>query len=180
MQIGYMRPYQDDLDCKEQIQVLQAVACEKYVMEEHALAKRRTVLEAILQDLDVGDTLVVSKLFVLADSTRHLVEVLNDLESKKAYLLSVRDQIDTRTATGRTFHTNVHSLLGLQKDIVRENTIRGMYEAKQKGSKVGRPRKLDENVKKAIQMYESKQYSLAQIKEQTGISKTTLYRYLEN
>ncbi|CAM4023073.1 recombinase family protein [Saccharibacillus endophyticus] len=131
--------------------------------EEHASAKKRTVLEKLLQDLRIGDILVVSKLFVLADSTRHLVEVLDDLEKKEAYLLSVHDRIDTRTAAGRTFRANAHSLLGLQKD-----------------SKAGRPRKMDDNVKKAIQMYESKQYSLAQIKEQTGISKTTLYRYLEN
>jgi len=137
-------------------------------------------LENTLQELRVADTLIVSKLFILADSTRHLVEVLDNLERKGAYLLSVRDQIDTRTAVGQTFRANAHSLLGLQKDIVRENTIRGMYEAKQKDSKMGKPRKLDDNVKKAIQMYESKHYSLVQIKEQTGISKTTLYRYLEN
>lgn len=45
--------------------------------------------------------------------------------------------------------------------------------------KLGRPRKLDGNVMKAIQMYESKEYSLAEIREETGISKTTLYRYLD-
>ncbi|MDQ0166942.1 DNA invertase Pin-like site-specific DNA recombinase [Bacillus horti] len=56
----------------------------------------------------------------------------------------------------------------------------GLYAAKQKGVKPGRPRKPDENVKRAISMYQSQQYSLAQIKAETGISKTTLYRYLEN
>nr|WP_258048466.1 MULTISPECIES: helix-turn-helix domain-containing protein [unclassified Planococcus (in: firmicutes)] len=44
----------------------------------------------------------------------------------------------------------------------------------------GRPRKPDANVKKAIEMYKNKSHSLAEIKEQTGISKSTLYRYLEN
>lgn len=46
--------------------------------------------------------------------------------------------------------------------------------------KPGRPRKADDNVKRAIIMYQSQKFSLAQIKEETGISKTTLYRYLEN
>lgn len=55
-----------------------------------------------------------------------------------------------------------------------------MYEAKERGVKVGRPRKLDDNVRRAIQMYESQQYTLAQIRDETGISKSTLYRYLEN
>ncbi|MNV97935.1 Helix-turn-helix domain of resolvase [compost metagenome] len=55
-----------------------------------------------------------------------------------------------------------------------------MYEAKEKGLKLGRPRKLDANIKRAISMYESKAYSLAQIREETGISKSALYRYLES
>lgn len=51
--------------------------------------------------------------------------------------------------------------------------------SKLKGISTGRPRKPDENVKKAIEMYQSKNYTLADIKEKTGISKSTLYRYLE-
>ena len=47
-------------------------------------------------------------------------------------------------------------------------------------SKPGRPKKPDANVQKAILMYESKKYTLAEIKEATGISKSTLYRNLEN
>ncbi|MBU3099627.1 helix-turn-helix domain-containing protein [Clostridium sp. DSM 17811] len=44
----------------------------------------------------------------------------------------------------------------------------------------GRPRKPDDNVKRAIVMYQSKKYTLVKIKDETGISKSTLYRYLEN
>jgi len=55
-----------------------------------------------------------------------------------------------------------------------------MTKAKQKGANPGRPRKPDENVKRAIAMYESRKYSLAEITNETGISKSTLYRYLEN
>ncbi|MEC2983796.1 helix-turn-helix domain-containing protein, partial [Bacillus cereus] len=51
---------------------------------------------------------------------------------------------------------------------------------KQKGITPGRPRKPDEIVKRAIVMYQSGDYRLAQIKDETGISKSTLYRYLEN
>ncbi|TFH63775.1 hypothetical protein E4J71_00305 [Peribacillus frigoritolerans] len=53
-------------------------------------------------------------------------------------------------------------------------------EAKQKGNIAGRPRKYDENVQKAIDMYQSEKYTLSDIKNETGISKSTLYRYLEN
>ncbi|MFD1991832.1 recombinase family protein [Paenibacillus nicotianae] len=180
MLTGYMRPYQDDLHCHHQLEQLQQYACEQYVTEEHGSAKKRIVLEQAIQTLQPEDTLVVSKLFALADSTRHLAELLDQITIQQAYLVSIEEKIDTRTVEGKAFYNNVHALLHFQSDIVSEHTKRGMYEAKEKGIKVGRPRKLDDNVKQAIQMYESQQYTLAQIREKTGISKSTLYRYLEN
>lgn len=180
MKIGYMRPYLEDENCQQQLEMLQSAACEKYITEEHASAKRRIELETVLGNLHAEDVLVVARLFALADSTRHLVEVLDLLDRSGAYLVAIRENLDTRKPQGMTFRAHAHSLLNLQTDVVSENTKRGMYEAKQKGAKAGRPRKLDDNVRKAIQMYESRQCSLAQIKEETGISKTTLYRYMEN
>ena len=64
--------------------------------------------------------------------------------------------------------------------MISEKTKKGLSEAKQKGIATGRPRKPDENVQRAIIMYQSKKYSLAEIKNETGISKSTLYRYLEH
>ena len=60
------------------------------------------------------------------------------------------------------------------------STRAGLSKAKEQGKQTGRPRKPDENVRRAIAMYQSKNYSLADIREQTGISKSTLYRYLES
>ncbi len=67
-----------------------------------------------------------------------------------------------------------------QYDVLSESTKAGIYEAKLKGKNTGRPRKPDANVRRALDMYQSKKYSIAQITLETGISKTTLYRYLED
>lgn len=63
--------------------------------------------------------------------------------------------------------------------MISESTKRGLSKAKQNGVTTGRPRNSDVNVQRAIMMYESKKYSLADIKHETSISKSTLYRYLE-
>lgn len=180
MLIGYVRPYQDDIHCQQQLEQLQQYFCDQYVKENHDSAKNRTALEQIIQALQPDDTLVVAKLFALADSTRHLAELLDQITRQEAYLVSIQENIDTHTLEGKAFYKNVHILLHFQSDIVSEHTKRGMYEAKERGVKVGRPRKLDDNVRRAIQMYESQKYTLAQIRDETGISKSTLYRYLEN
>ena len=64
--------------------------------------------------------------------------------------------------------------------MISEKTKIGISKAKQKGITTGRPRKPDENVQRAIIMYQSKKYSLDEITNETGISKSTLYRYLEH
>ncbi len=44
---------------------------------------------------------------------------------------------------------------------------------------MSRPKRDDNNLRDAIEMYMSKKYTLDEIKEQTNISRATLYRHLD-
>lgn len=180
MLIGYMRPYQEDGTCENQRNALMKINCDKIISEAHSSAKRREKLEEMLNGLGPGDKIVINKLFALADSTRHLVELLETIETKGAYILSLSEGIDTSLEAGYSFNEIVKHLVNFQTDATSEKTKEGMYEAKQKGITSGRPKKPDVNVQRAIEMYQSKQYSLEEIRKETGISKSTLYRYLES
>ncbi|MEK3986361.1 recombinase family protein [Paenibacillus sp. FSL K6-3166] len=182
MIIGYVRPNEEDLGCEIQLEILNNLGYDRLYREEHSSPKKRMALKKLLSELQPRDTIAVAKLFSFADSTRHLAELLDQLHKKKAYLLSISEGINTNPVSecNQSFHEIVSVLLNFQSDLISENTKKGLYEAIQKGKKLGRPRKADENVKRAITMYQSQQFSLAQIKEETGISKTTLYRYLES
>lgn len=180
MLIGYMRPYEDDLNCKNQLKILSKINCEILFTEEHSSAKKRTKLSGMMNELNPGDHVVVTKLFVFADSTRHLVELLETIHAKGAFLQSLGEGIDTSNPSGYPFIDIVTHLVEFQSDVISEKTKRGLSVAKQKGIATGRPRKPDENVQRAIILYQSKKYSLEQIKNETGISKSTLYRNLEN
>lgn len=180
MLIGYRRPYQDDLNGEIQFENLTKIHCDKIISEEHPSAKKRIQLENMIESLKQDDKIVVKKLYILADSTLHLVELLELIERKGAFFQSVSEGIDTSNTQGYPFSYIVKHLAEFQRDVISEKTKKGLYKAKQKGITTGRPRKPDENVRRAIVMYESKKYSLAEIKTETGISKSTLYRYLEN
>ena len=180
MLIGYVRPLQDDLECEEQKNQLLKNNCEKIFQESHASAKRRTELERLIKTLNERDTIVVTKLYALADSTHHLVELLEEIERKEAFLISIAEKVDTSKEEGYSFSYIVKHLAHFQSEVISEKTKKGMNKAKQRGVATGRPRKPDENVRRAILMYKSKKYTLAEIREETGISKSTLYRYLEN
>ncbi|NCT39915.1 recombinase family protein [Bacillus sp. EB93] len=180
MLIGYMRPYLEDLECEDQLKNLKKANCTTFILEEHSSAKKRTQLKNMISNLNQGDKIVVTKLYTLADTTRHLVELLEIIDSKGAYFQSLTENIDTSNTAGYQFSKIVKHLVEFQSDVISEKTKKGMYEAKQKGVTTGRPRKPDENVKRAIVMYQSKKYSMTEIKDETGISKSTLYRYLES
>lgn len=180
MLIGYMRPYQDDLNCEDQLENLKKSNCTTIISEEHSSAKKRIQLKNMISILNKDDTIVITKLFALGDSTFHLVELLETIGKKGAYLKSLTEEIDTSSETGYDFTDIVKHLVQFQSDVISERTIQGLHEAKQKGITTGRPRKSDKNVNRAIIMYQSRKYSLNEIKAETGISKSTLYRYLEH
>ena len=65
-----------------------------------------------------------------------------------------------------------------ERDLIRQRTIEGLQAARARGRNGGRPPKEKSKVKLALSMYDSKVCSISQILETTGISKTTLYRYI--
>lgn len=178
MQIGYSRPYSNDPNREKQIQLLQNAGCDLIIHDSHFSSSQRPELKKMMENLKPTDKVIVSKLFTFADSARNLFELLQEIESKGAYFHSIKEEIDTSKKEWRSFKDMVKYMIDFESDLLSEKTKEGIHEAKQKGSIPGRPRIPDENVKKAIEMYESKKYSLADIKNTTGISKTTLYRYL--
>lgn len=180
MVIGYIRPCYDDFQCEEQEKLLKNFKCDKILKEEHASSKRRVQLEQMLEQLKEDDTIVVARLFALADSTRHLQELLEIMKNKGAGLKSLEEGVDTSTGVEYPFVDILKHLVKFQSDVVSEKTKSGMDEAKRKGIHSGRPKKSDENVTRAIEMYQSKKFNLSEITEETGISKSTLYRYLEH
>ena len=179
MNIGYMRPTNEDASCQKQLEMMEPI-CGRVYKEDHDSAKNRNVLSEVLNNISEGDKIVVEQLFILADSSRHLLEILDLLNQKGAYLQALHEEIDTEAKTEYPLSLMLQYLVEFQNEIIRERTKKGMEYAKKHGKTTGRPRKADENVKRAIEMYQSKKYSLKDIKEETGISKSTLYRYLEN
>lgn len=72
-------------------------------------------------------------------STRHLLELTDDLRGRGVVFRSLREHIDTSTATGRFFFTITAAVATLEADLVRERTQAGLTAAKARGVQLGRP-----------------------------------------
>ncbi len=115
MLIGYMRPYHEDPNCEIQLEKLTSMNCETIFEEEHSSAKKRIKLEQMLSSLNQGDQILVTKLFTIADSTRHLVELLESIDQKGAYFQSLTEGIDTSHTEGYRFQELVKHLVEFPK-----------------------------------------------------------------
>src|SRR5699024_11470120 len=100
MLIGYTKPIQNDPQSKKQVEVLYQKKCNIIISEKHASAKKRVELDKMINNLQAHDKIVVSKLYSIADSTLHLVELIELIESKGAYFESIFEGIDTSSIDG--------------------------------------------------------------------------------
>lgn len=175
---GYQRPLYNDEDMQIQKAVLKA--CNQVFTETHGRAKKRVALEDLLMTIKPGDTIQVLRFFSIADTTRHLEELLKICKRDKVNLHFLEENITSTQILETSLEQILALFISFQSDIVKQSTTLGIAEAKAKGKSFGRPKKSDDNVKKAIEMYQSGKYSLLDIKNDTGISKSTLYRYLES
>ncbi len=70
-------------------------------------------------------------------------------------------------------------LAEMERELIVERTQAGLQAARKRGRVGGRPRVDDKEVERAIKLYETKKYSVAEITDLTGVSRATLYRRLK-
>lgn len=180
MKIGYARVSTQDQSLDMQIDALEKYGVDK-VFEEKQSGKsmKREQLEEMLGYVREGDTIVVFKLDRISRSTKDLIQLMEQFEAKGIHFVSIHDNIDTSSAMGRFFFRMLASIAELERDIISERTKEGLTAARARGRKGGRPKKDDKKIQMALKMYASKDYSLQEIKSATGVSPTSLYRYLK-
>ena len=132
-QIAGLQAQERDLSCQ---------GVEK-IFKEHisGASAQRPQLEAALDFLREGDTLVVTKLDRLARSTRHLLEIVETLEQKRV-ALRVLDfggsEIDTRSPQGRLTLTVFGAFAEFERALMLERQREGIEKAKRDGKYRGR------------------------------------------
>lgn len=138
--IGYARVSTEAQETDAQLDELKAVGCE-IVHQEHGsgASRARPVLSRLLREIQKDEVLVVVRLDRLARSVRHLLEVIEDLESKGAHFRSIRDPIDTSTPQGIFSLQVLGAVAQLERALISERTKAGVRAAKAKGRMPGNP-----------------------------------------
>lgn len=176
---GYARVSAKQQNLDRQIDALKKYGCDIIYNEKMTGTKRnRPELEKLLDRITKGDTIVIESLSRLGRSTKDLIELTELFQSKGVHLVSLKEQIDTSTSTGKLLFTLMSAIAQFERDVIADRTREGLKATRARGRTGGRPRVNQDNIKKAVRLYRTREYSIREIEELTGVKKSTLYRNL--
>ena len=153
--------------------------CEKIFQEKMSGTNdKRPRLQACLEYVREGDSLVVTRLDRLARSTLHLCQIAADLERLKVDLQVLDQNINTSDATGRLLFNMLGAIAQFETEIRAERQAEGIRKAKERGVKLGKKKKLTNEQIAELQTKRSEGVLIKILMEDYNISKASVYRYL--
>lgn len=139
----------------------------------------RPALQKTIARLKSGDVLVVWKLDRLGRSLSHLIALTSDLAQRGIGFESLSESIATTSAHGKLLLHLLGALAEFERALIAERTRAGIQAAKRRGVQLGRKRKLSANQVKLARRLLAAGDAPADVARNLNISKTTLYRALD-
>ncbi|NER82104.1 MAG: recombinase family protein [Leptolyngbya sp. SIO1D8] len=187
MLVGYIWVASTDdhaLHDQQQQALLGAGVTATQIYEDIGISRQqeRPEWQHCLDALQAEDTLVVWQLDRMVTSRAHLLQVLQDFWQRNIGLKVLTGQgaeIDTTHISLRTVLDVLEALTELENQIVREATLEGLAAARARGQTLGARRKMTATmVRQAMLEMTDTNTSATQIAKKLGITRATLYNYL--
>jgi len=178
--IGYARVSTVGQSLDVQIDQLQSAGVEKIFQEKiSGVKKDRPELQSMIDYVRDGDTVVITKLDRIARSTKHLLEIAEELQDKGVVFKVLNINLDTSTPTGKLMLTMLSGIAQFEREMMLERQAEGIAKAKSQGRYKGRKptarAKADEVIKLADQGMKRRD-----IAEKLEIGVASVYRILKS
>ena len=175
--LGYARVSTTDQDLTIQTAALKAAGCNVIRSEKRSGTSTagREELRTILDFLQSGDVLTVTRIDRLARSIGDLQDIVRELRAKGATLKATEQPIDTSTAAGKAFLDMLGVFAEFETNLRKERQMEGIAAAKVKGVYKGRPPTIKPADVAALQ---AEGLGPTEIAAKLGISRVSVYRAL--
>jgi DNA invertase Pin-like site-specific DNA recombinase len=120
------------------------------------------------------DAVLVWKIDRFGRSLKHLVNALADLDAYCVAFVSLKDNLDLSTPSGRLMFQIIGAMAEFERSLIQERVKSGLRNAKAKGKRLGRPRVyVDESAIEALRMSGASWRAIAQ---KLGVGIGTVHR----
>lgn len=179
MDISYIRISDPAQNEERQIKMMKEKGIEKFFIDKcSGKNMERPKLKELLEFIREGDTVYIESFSRLARSTKDLLTLVEYItETKKAHLISLKENIDTNTPAGKMMLGIIGSIYQFERECLLERQREGIRIAKERNIYKGRkkidyPKNWDEVYKK----YKVREITATKAMEILGLKRTTFYK----
>lgn len=179
--IGYVRVSSVDQHEDRQLVTMNKYNVDK-IYQEKVSGKdtNRPQLQAMLDYVREGDTVVVHDFSRLARSTKDLLAIVELLESKNVTLISAKESVDSSTPTGKLMLTMIGAINEFERANLLERQREGIAIAKENGKYKGRKAtQIDDKFKLHYNRYLAREINKTQLAKELGVSRPTLDKLIK-
>ena len=182
MRVGYIRVSTVEQHEDRQVKDLTENAKVSKVFMDKLSGKdtNRPQLNAMLDYVREGDTVVVSEYSRLARSTKDLLNIIDTLENKGVTVISMKEKLDTSTPDGEFMLTVLAGVATLVRKLMLQRQREGIAIAKANGKYKGRQSKQKPADWESLKaMYMSRQITVSEIAKRCDVSRPIVYKWLK-
>jgi DNA invertase Pin-like site-specific DNA recombinase len=182
MNIGYVRVSTVEQNEGRQIEALRQRNIDKWFTEKvSAKNTNRPELKAMIDFARAGDTIYIHSLDRLARSTKDLLNIVEELQSKGIHLVSNKENIDTSTATGKLMLTMIGAIAEFERANLLERQKEGIAIAKKEGKFKGRKEiSYPTNWEQVYTLWKNRELKGNEAMNQLGLKRNTFYKLVKD
>jgi DNA invertase Pin-like site-specific DNA recombinase len=149
--------------------------CKVYEETMSGKSRNRPILAKLLREVEKGDNVVITDLSRLARSVKDLWEISDELIKKEVVLVSIKENIDLSTPSGRLVFSMLASIYQFEREILSERTKDALQAKKNNGVILGRPVTIEKSlIDNAIETYMNSNKSMLVVGKEYDISNATI------
>lgn len=177
MTVAYVRVSTIEQNEARQVEALKQHNIEKWYMEKKSgkNTDNREQLKLMLDFVRAGDEVYVMDFSRLSRSVADLLNIVKLLEEKKVRLISLKENIDTHTPTGKLMLTVLGAIAEFERDNILDRQREGIALAKQQGKYTGRKPKTLENFDEVYNAWKNKEITATSASKLLGVTRATFY-----
>lgn len=202
--VGYARVSTTGQQLDSQIDALYNFGCTQVFSDKvSGVREERPGFSRLMDYLREGDFLVITELSRMTRSLKHLLQLVEDLEKRmfalasskmnetqihigraqgkrirKVGIISLRENLDTSTATGRCFISIMGAISQMERELKSDRAKAGREVAKVRGRTGGRPRTEPRKLEQARILYENSNQTATEVCQAVGIGRRTFFSHL--
>lgn len=184
MKLLYCRVSTEQQNESRQVALAEKLGIEKeniYIDKASGKNTERKRLKELLAFVRKGDTVYCESISRFARNTKDLLNLVDELNQKQVDFVSIKENIDTSTPTGKFMLTVFAALAEMERENILEKQAEGIAIAKEQGKYKGRkPKDYDKALfKKMCAEWRQGNRTAVSIQKKFEITAQTFYRWVK-